>query len=84
MIGDWLGTHTPVTRHPWRYDTITNTYTAMLPLPIARGAGALVRVGRKLHFFGGLSKHYQDTADHWVLDLRNPIAWKYDPPTTPA
>jgi N-acetylneuraminic acid mutarotase len=67
-----------VTRHVWRYDTVTDDWQAMLSLPAARSAGALVRVGRKLHFFGGVDSRRRDTADHWVLDLRRPTKWVTD------
>jgi N-acetylneuraminic acid mutarotase len=74
-VGDWIGRDTPVTRHVWRYDTTTDTWEAMYPLPVGRAAGALVRVGRRLHFFGGLDIHKRDRAEHWVLDLRRPTKW---------
>ena len=74
-VGDWQGRDTPVSRHVWRYDTASDTWTAMQPLPAGRSAGALVRVGRKLHFFGGLDVHKRDRAEHWVLDLRRPTRW---------
>ncbi|MEO6434184.1 MAG: kelch repeat-containing protein [Tepidisphaeraceae bacterium] len=74
-VGDWLGRATPVTRHVWRYDTASDTWTSMLPLPVGRSAGGLVRVGRKLHFFGGLDVHKRDRAEHYVLDLRKPTKW---------
>lgn len=74
-VGDWKGASTPVTRHVWRYDTSTDTWTSMRSLPANRSAGALVRVGRKLHFFGGLDEQKHDRADHWILDLRHPTRW---------
>jgi N-acetylneuraminic acid mutarotase len=74
-VGDWQGTSTPVTRHVWRYDTGTDRWTPVLSLPANRSAGALVRVGRKLHFFGGLDQRKRDMGDHWVLDLRRPTKW---------
>jgi N-acetylneuraminic acid mutarotase len=75
FVGNWKGINTPVSRKVFRYDTVTNEWTAMLPLPAPRGAGALVRVGRKLHFFGGLDGRYRDRGEHWVLDLRKPNKW---------
>jgi N-acetylneuraminic acid mutarotase len=74
-VGDWQGATTAVTRHVWRYDTATDTWTPMISLPANRAAGALVRVGRKLHFFGGLDQKKRDMGDHWVLDLRHPTKW---------
>ncbi|HZW89040.1 MAG TPA: kelch repeat-containing protein, partial [Myxococcaceae bacterium] len=43
------------TKHVWRYRVATNTYEAMPDLPDDRGAGALVYLDGKLHFFGGES-----------------------------
>ena len=74
-VGDWKGVETPVTRHVWKYDTVTDTWTSLISLPANRSAGALVRVGRKLHFFGGLDQRKRDMGDHWVLDLRKPNKW---------
>lgn len=74
-VGDWKGTHTQVSRNVYKYDLVTNTWTSLLPLPAARAAGALVRVGRKLHFFGGVDKRFRDRGSHWVLDLRRPVKW---------
>ena len=79
-VGDWMGSNTPVSRKVFRYDTASNTWTSMLQLPQGRGAGALVRVGRKLHFFGGYDQNYTDRSEHWTLDLRNPAVWR---PNTP-
>ena len=31
-----------------------------------------MRVGRKLHYFGGFDQNFNDRAEHWTLDLRNP------------
>lgn len=54
----------------WRYDTQSNTFATDLPkLPSARGGGALVAVGRVLHFFGGSDAARKDAAQHWQLDL---------------
>jgi N-acetylneuraminic acid mutarotase len=79
-VGDWMGTNTPVTRKVFRYDTASNTWASMLQLPQARAAGALVRVGRKLHFFGGFDQNYHDRGEHWTLDLREPTVWRPDTP----
>src|SRR5262249_52541466 len=75
FAGDWKGPQTPVTRNVWRFDTRTNTWSAFTQLPQARGAGALVRVGRKLPFFGGVNTVIKDGPEHWVLDLRRPGKW---------
>jgi N-acetylneuraminic acid mutarotase len=58
------------TKHVWAYRVARNTYQAMPDLPDDRGAGALVYLDGKLHFFGGESfGQGHDTPDHWVLDL---------------
>ena len=58
------------TKHVWRYRVATDTYEAMPDLPDDRGAGALVYLDGKLHFFGGESfGQGYDTPEHWVLDL---------------
>ena len=54
-----------------RYDTTTNAFSDLPPLPSARGGGALVAVGRVLHFFGGSDAARRDAAQHWALDLDN-------------
>ncbi len=79
-VGDWKGLATPVTKEVWRYDTVNDSWTPMLSLPEARAAGALVRVGRKLHFFGGVDSSKDDSGDHWVLDLRHPTKWIKEAP----
>ena len=64
------------TTRVWRYDTTTNTYSDLPPLPAARGGGALAAVGRNLHFFGGSDSSRRDAASHWALDLDNlAAAW---------
>jgi hypothetical protein len=76
FVGDWKGVNTPVTNHVWIYNTSANAWSAGLDLPAPRAAGALVRVGRLLHFFGGVDSGIRDSGSHWVLDLRKPTAWK--------
>ena len=64
---------------PWtdvyRYDTLTDTWNVMPPLPLARASGALVvnSQTRMLHYFGGLADdRTTNQADHWALNLNNP------------
>ncbi len=76
FVGDWKGVNTPVTDHVWIYNTGTNSWSAGRSLPSPRAAGALVRVGRKLHFFGGVDSGINDSGTHWVLDFRNGGKWK--------
>ena len=51
--------------------TLTDTYTDLPALPAARGGGALVALGRELHFFGGSDSARADAGSHWALDLDN-------------
>lgn len=68
-----------VTRAVWRYDTATNTWDTVAPLPAGRGAGALVRVGRELHYFGGcLADRVTNTGAHWMLQLGRSSGGKDD------
>ena len=55
----------------WRYDTVADRFSTLPGLPAARGGGALVAVGRRLHFFGGSDSSRRDAAQHWALDLDN-------------
>lgn len=60
----------------WRYDAVADTYTSLPALPSARGGGALVLLGRELHFFGGSDDGRADSASHWSLNLDNlPVGW---------
>jgi N-acetylneuraminic acid mutarotase len=54
-----------------KYDTTTNTYTALPSLPEARGGAALVALGNVLHFLGGSDSARNDAGTHWQLDLDN-------------
>ena len=86
VAGGFMGNHPgPQTDHVWKYDTTADHWTAMPPLPRARGAGALVRLGRELHYFGGTERtadgHYlQDDGDHLVLSLDAPTTWRQAAP----
>ena len=81
LAGGFVGDHPgPQTNHVWKYDTTRDAWTPVVPLPEARGGGALVRAGRNLHFFGGTVRrgdtYVRDAADHWVLNLDAPTAWR--------
>ena len=62
------------------YNTREDTWERGPSLPEKRGGGALVKLGRTLHFFGGTVRvggHYlEDKGDHWTLDLDNPVVWE--------
>jgi N-acetylneuraminic acid mutarotase len=68
----------PSTSHVWIYNTKTNTWSAGPDLPAPRGAGALVKLGNTLHFFGGLETRQQDQGEQWVLNLKRPTGWVAD------
>jgi N-acetylneuraminic acid mutarotase len=79
-------------RHPgaasndvWRYDTRSDRWMPGPSLPEARGGGALVRLERSLHYFGGvLRNRTTDSGAHWVLDLDDPTRWKQAAPLPDA
>ena len=56
----------------WIYDPETDTFTDGPSLPAPRAGGALVRLGRKLHYISGLINRNDNTGDHFVLDLDEP------------
>ncbi len=59
----------------WRYDTGADEWVAGPPLPEARASGGFVRLGRHLHYLGGLAEDRQtDRSEHWTLDLDEPLA----------
>jgi N-acetylneuraminic acid mutarotase len=61
----------------WKYDTALRRWDPGPSLPGARGAGALVRLDRALHYFGGVLRDRQtDSPDHWVLDLNDATRWQ--------
>ncbi|PAP75965.1 hypothetical protein BSZ37_05680 [Rubrivirga marina] len=57
------------TNQVWRYNTATNTYTALPNLPAERASGQLTYFGGKLYFIGGANKaRTQDVGNVYVLD----------------
>lgn len=63
------------TRAVWKYNTSTNTYASMPPLPAARAGGVLVRLDRILHYFGGSDRNRVDSGTHWALNIDTGTAW---------
>jgi N-acetylneuraminic acid mutarotase len=60
----------------YRYNTDTDTYTAMPDLPAKRAGGGLVVLGRNLHYFSGMTEDAAaDVGDHWSLSLDGGTAW---------
>lgn len=82
------------TRNVWRFDPSAGDggkLTDLPDLPEARGSGALVLVGRTLHFFGGVDTgtlgppsygvDRRERLEHWALDLDAQTAgWRPDVP----
>ncbi|MBA2743853.1 MAG: hypothetical protein H0U43_06020 [Chthoniobacterales bacterium] len=81
LAGGFLGDHPgPSTKQVWKYSIKNNTWAAGPPLPGQRGGGALVKLGRELHFFGGAIRtngvYVQDYGTHWAFDLDGGTAWR--------
>jgi hypothetical protein len=55
----------------WRYDTVSDTWTAMPSLPEGRGAGDMAIVNHVLYYFGGADANRVDRHEQWALDLNN-------------
>jgi hypothetical protein len=70
-IGDLLdGKKQPVSSSVWRWEPVGDTWKKMANLPSGRGGGALVKVDRELHFFGGcLADRVSNSSSHWMLPL---------------
>ncbi len=64
--------YTQTVDHVYIYDAEADSWTRGPSLPEVRAAGALVRLGRKLHYFSGLKNRNDDVGDHYVLDLDEP------------
>lgn len=77
LAGGFIGKHPgKPTKQVWKYDTVADTWTRGPDLPSARAGGALIRKGRTLHYFGGLSRNRDNNKkQHWTLNLDNPTAW---------
>lgn len=79
FAGNLQSSQTPsqvATSKVYRYDPQTDTWTAMLSLPSARGAGGMAIVGRTLHYIGGNPPdRVTNLPDHLVLNLDNPTTW---------
>jgi hypothetical protein len=74
LAGGFLGDDPgPSTSEVWKYDIRDNIWSAGPSLPAPRGGGALVKLGRELHYYGGATRlngvFQQDYGTHWALDL---------------
>jgi len=81
LVGGFAGNHPgPSTRHVWKYDIAANRWSAAPPLPMDRGAGAAVILGRQLHFFGGGTRlaaivDIIDQGSHYALAFDGRSGW---------
>lgn len=67
-------------KNVFRYDTNAKKWSNLPDLPAARGSGGLVKVGRTLHFMGGVDTSRVERSEHWTLDLDNTSeGWKSAP-----
>lgn len=78
IAGGWQGPHPGKgARATWAYDTRTDRWREGPPLPKPLASGALVRLGRSLHYIGGFLEDRDTTVgDHWVLDLDGGTEWR--------
>lgn len=65
------GNQTFSTRAVYRYNTASDTYTALPDLPVARGGGAMAKLGNALYFMGGSDSSRNDVSNVYALDLGN-------------
>ncbi|MBA3570100.1 MAG: hypothetical protein H0W28_12345, partial [Pyrinomonadaceae bacterium] len=80
LTGGFLGDHPgPTTNAVWKYSITNNTWAPGPNLPAPRAGGALMKLGRKLHFVGGVIRtdgvYAADYGTHWSLDLDNGTSW---------
>jgi N-acetylneuraminic acid mutarotase len=84
LVGGFLGDHPgPTTNQVWKYSINNRTWAAGPPLPAPRAGGALVKLGRELHYFGGTIRNgstWTDYGTHWAFDLDNGTAWRATTP----
>jgi N-acetylneuraminic acid mutarotase len=77
VVGNATGAKIDAINEVWRYNVVSNSWSAMPPLPEPRGAGELALVGRNLHYFGGTGlDRYVSTGEHWSLALDGGTKWQ--------
>lgn len=84
LAGGVVGSVDPsqVEKHPasievWAYDTNADSWSPMVVLPEARGAGALAVVGDTLHYLGGTNTDRESAlTDHFTLKLGEIADWQ--------
>jgi len=77
VVGGFRGNHPgPVVASVRKYDILSDSWSNGPALPAPRGSGGMARLGRELHYYGGVSTDKEtDLGDHFVLDLDNPVGW---------
>jgi N-acetylneuraminic acid mutarotase len=60
----------------WKYNTDSNTFTAMPAMPKAMAGGGAVVINRVLHYFGGDNLSRNDDGSHFALNLDDRSGWK--------
>ena len=78
FVGGFVGdsAHKKTTNLAFKYETKTNSWHPAPPLPTATASGALVRLGRSLHYFGGFLDRDTTTGNHYVLSLDGGTQWE--------
>lgn len=66
----------PAISDVWKYNVTSDTWSKGPSLPEVRSAGALVRLDRELHYFGGFKADRNTaTGEHLVLSLEGGTNW---------
>jgi N-acetylneuraminic acid mutarotase len=70
-VGDLLeGREQPASNSVWRWEPLADKWKRVAYLPRGIGGGALVKVDRELHFFGGcFEDRVTNSGLHWVFGL---------------
>lgn len=72
------------TAEVWRYDTQTDTWASLPPLPAIRFGGQMQYLNGRLHFVGGNdSSRVRARSEHWIFDLSKPQKGWYAGATLP-
>jgi len=82
LAGGFVGDHPgKAVVDVWIYNIELNKWRRGPALPEKRGGGAMVRLGRELHYFGGLKEDRKtDSAQHWTLSLDARTHWENSSP----
>ena len=78
FAGGFMGNNPgPAVTDVWKYVISADRWLPGPPLPRPNASGALVRVGRRLHYFGGyMADRMTNPPDHWVMDLDSATGWR--------